>query len=150
MIAQAVNFGVVFLVLYFYAIKPLSKLMKERGEKIQKGIDDSKENAGILLKTKSDYEKVIEKANKEANDIFDKSKKEAEAKKTEMLENAKMEVVSMIENGKKALEAEKKKAVEDAKKEIADLALLAAEKILQGKADTHFDNKTVRDMGNMR
>ena len=33
-IAQAINFGVVFIVLYIFALKPLSKLMNERAEKI--------------------------------------------------------------------------------------------------------------------
>ena len=41
-IAQMINFVIVFVVLYIFALKPLSKLMKERGEKIAKGIDDAK------------------------------------------------------------------------------------------------------------
>ena len=40
-IAQAINFVIVFAVLYFYALKPLSKLMKERSEKISQGLDDA-------------------------------------------------------------------------------------------------------------
>ena len=39
-IAQAVNFGIVFVVLYIFALKPLNKLMAERAEKIKKGVED--------------------------------------------------------------------------------------------------------------
>ena len=49
-IAQAINFGVVFVVLYIFALKPLSKLMAERSEKIKKGIDDAKKSDELLQK----------------------------------------------------------------------------------------------------
>ena len=79
-IAQMVNFGVVFLVLYLYALKPLSKLMSERSEKISKGIDDAKSNAEVLKRTEAEYEKALSKARAEANTIFQEGKAEAEAK----------------------------------------------------------------------
>ena len=49
-IAQMINFGVVFVVLYIFALKPLSKLMTERGEKIETGISDAKKSSKLLQK----------------------------------------------------------------------------------------------------
>lgn len=134
-IAQAVNFAIVFVVLYMFALKPLNKLMAERADKIKKGIDDAKMSATLLENTKKEYDQVLMKARLEANEIFQTTKKEAEKKKSEMMETAKMEVKGIIESGKKSLEMEKVKMVEDAKKEVASLAILAAEKIMgkQGK-----------------
>ena len=134
-IAQMVNFGIVFVVLYFYAIKPLSKIMKERGEKIEKGVKDAKTNAEVLNKTQLEYEEAIAKAKAEANEIFQEGKKEATAKRVAMLEEAKDEVALLVENGKKTLEAEKVKMVEEAKKEIVNLAMLATEKLISNKQD---------------
>jgi F-type H+-transporting ATPase subunit b len=134
-IAQAINFGVVFVVLYIFALKPLSKLMAERSEKISKGIDDAKTNASILEKTEAEYAEAIAKAKAEANKIFQEGKKEAEVKRSEMLEAAKGEVATVIENGKKMLEAEKVKMVEEAKSEIVNLAILATEKLIKSKQD---------------
>ncbi|OGI61240.1 ATP synthase F0 subunit B [Candidatus Nomurabacteria bacterium RIFCSPHIGHO2_01_FULL_38_19] len=132
-IAQMVNFGVVFVVLYIFALKPLSQLMAERKEKIEKGMDDAKLNAEMLLKTNTEYDKALAKAKSEANAIFKEGKKEAEVKKMAMLEEAKVEVSSMIENGKKTLQAEKTKMVEEAKKDIVTLAMLATEKLISSK-----------------
>lgn len=130
-----VNFAIVFVVLYIFALKPLSKLMKERSEKIAKGIDDAKNSALVLEKTAKEYEDVLAKARIEANNIFQSGKKEAEAKKSVMLEEAKAEVAGIIENGKKNLENEKTKMMEDVKKEIVSLAMLATEKLLSDKKD---------------
>ena len=148
-IAQIFNFGIVFVVLYIYALKPLSKLMKERSEKIEKGISDAKSNAETLSKTKAEYEEVLTKARKEAEKIFQEGKKEAEVKKTLMLEKAKNEVAVLVENGKKNLENEKIKMVAEAKKEIASLSVKIAEKILGSKIDVSFDEKTMKELDNI-
>ena len=134
-IAQAVNFGVVFLVLYIFALKPLSKLMAERSEKIAKGVDDAKTNSVLLEKTRQEYENALAQARVEANKIFQEGKKEAEAKRVVMLEEAKKEVSATIENGKKMLEAEKTKMVGEAKNEIINLAMQATEKLMKSKQD---------------
>ncbi len=134
-IAQAINFGVVFVVLYLFALKPLNKLMTERADKIKKGIDDAKVNASILERTEKEYEQALQKARAEANTIFQNAKKEAETKKNSMIEDAKKEVKGIIDGGKKTLEAEKIKMVEEAKKEIVVIAMKATEKLLANKAD---------------
>ena len=42
LIAQFVNFAIVFALLYFFVIKGLMKLMKGRTETIEKGLTDAK------------------------------------------------------------------------------------------------------------
>ncbi|HAS80598.1 MAG: ATP synthase subunit b [Candidatus Nomurabacteria bacterium GW2011_GWE1_32_28] len=149
MIAQAFNFGVVFIVLYVFALKPLIKTMKERTEKIEKGIVDAKKNSEILNNTKAEYEEILVKARNEANNIFQEGRKEAETKKTLMLEKAKEDVVVMIENGKKTLENEKIKMVNEAREEIASISIKIAEKILGSKVDGSFDEKTIKELSNI-
>ena len=134
-IAQAINFGVVFVVLYIFALKPLSKLMAERSQNIAKGIDDAKTNAVLLEKTAKEYENALAKARLEADKIFQDGKQEALNKKATMLEEAKKEVASIIENGKQTLESEKIMMLEEAKKEVINLAMLATKKLLASKED---------------
>lgn len=147
--AQAVNFAVVFAVLYYFALRPLSYLMLKRTEKIVKGIADAKTNAETLAKTHAEYAKAIADAKAEANKIFQDGKKEAEANRAKMLEEARTEVSVLLANGKKALEADKAKMVEEVKKEVVSLAMAAAEKILSEKIDGNFNAKTVKELGNL-
>ncbi len=149
MIAQALNFGVVFFVLYMFALKPLTKIMKERTEKIEKGIKDAKENAEVLNNSKNEYKEVINKAKNEAQTMFQEGKKEAEAKKNQMMEEAKKEVAMMIENGKKTLESEKAKMLSETKSEITSLAVKIAEKLIGSKVDATFDEKTINEIKNL-
>jgi len=123
--------------------------MKERSEKIEKGISDAKSNAEILNNTKAEYEEVLAKARKEADKIFQDGKKEAESKKALMLEKAKEEVAILIEGGKKNLENEKLKIIGEAKEEIASISIKIAEKILSSKIDGSFDEKTMKELKNI-
>ena len=145
-VAQAVNFGVVFAVLYWFALRPLNKLMGERRDKIEKGVEDAKSHALLLSKTKDEYDQAIRNAKAEANNIFEEGKKQAALKKSEMLEAAKMEVAVIIENGKKNLEQEKTKMVEEAKKEISSLAMLAVKKLIEESDVRTYDQKSVNKL----
>ncbi len=148
-IAQAINFAVVFVVLYIFALKPLAKLMAERSEKIAKGIDDAKTNAALLLKAQAEYDTALQKARAEANKIFEEGKKEAEENKVKMLEDAKNQVYAMMESGKSMLQVEKVKMVADAKKEIVGLIIAATEKLVGSKMDEAFNEKTVSELKNL-
>src|SRR3989344_3201647 len=134
-VAQAVNFSIVFIVLYIFALKPLVKLMAERSEKIVRGLNDAKTNATLLEKTRAEYETALQKARTEAEKIFEIGKQESEHQKQKMLDEAKHEGEKTITAGRKTLEHEKIKIVGKAKQEIVSLALLAVEKILKEKKD---------------
>lgn len=149
MIAQAINFIIVFLVLYFLAIKPLKKIMSERTSTIEKGLQDAKDNALLIENSRKDYEAVIAKAKQEAHELFQQGKVEAEEKRQEMLQKAHDEVETMILNGKKSLEAEKSKMIDDAKKEIVSLVVSATEKVLADHKDKSINDKTLKNISKM-
>lgn len=147
--AQAVNFVIVIAVLYFFALKPLNKLMAERSEKISKGVSDAKTNAELLHATKAEYDAALAKARAEATNMLNETRRKADQKRTEMVEEAKTDVAALITNGKKTLEAEKIKMVEEAKKEIVALAVEATRKMLKKESDESLDNKSVKELGKM-
>jgi F-type H+-transporting ATPase subunit b len=148
-IAQVINFAIVLFVLQFLALKPIKKLMKERSEKIEGGLNDAVKNAELLANTKKEYDAIVATARTEAHTIFQEGKKEAEVKKAEMIENAKKEVDTMVINGKKVLESEKAKIIEEAKQEIVSLVVLATEKLLESHPNEKFESKSINQIKNL-
>ena len=146
LVSQVVNFGIIFAVLYFFALKPLKKIMAERTGIIEKGIADAKENAEIVANTQKEYEATIAKAKAEAHEIFQNGKADAEVRKAEMIRMAQDEVNRMVDQGKKNLEAEKIKMVDEAKKEIVSLVVSATEKLLADQADNSTTEKTIKNI----
>ncbi len=149
LIAQAVNFGIILFLLYFFALKPLKKIMNERTSVIEKGIEDAKHNAELITTTRKEYEEAIAKAKSEALVLFQEGKKEAEVKKTEILAQAQADVEAMVASGKKNLEVEKSKMVEEAKSEIVSLVVAATEKILKDQVDHSVTEKAIKNINHI-
>ena len=59
LLAQAINFAIVFAVLYYFVIKPLTKVMAERSRKIEKSLEDAEKVEKRLEQTEEEYNKKI-------------------------------------------------------------------------------------------
>lgn len=150
-IAQAINFAIVFFVLYRYALRPLGTLMEERKNEIEKGLSDAKINADTLSNTQNEYANALLEARKEANEIVSKAKKDAQAEKEKILASAKLEAEKQIAQGKNDLANEKVKMIDEAKKELASLVISATEKVLDGTLkspiSTELIEKSIKEAG---
>lgn len=144
LIAQMVNFAIVFSVLYFFALKPLLKVMKERTETVEKSLDDAKKIEENLERTEEDYNKKLNIAKKEANEVLEKAKNMAEDKKSGMIKKAKEEIGQIIEGEKAKMQVEKEKTLKELKREVADLVVDSIEKILDEKIDTKKDKEIIK------
>ena len=142
-IAQAVNFGIVFFVLYRFAIKPLARAMEERSTKIEHGLKDAKQNSELLINTEKDYEAKLAEARKEGANLIASMKKEVEKERANLMDKAHADVTETIKAGKEALEAEKSKLMESARKEIADLVIMTTEKVLAKGITPEIDKKII-------
>lgn len=142
-IAQAVNFGIVLLVLWKFAYKPILKTLNDRSSKIEKGIKDA-ENSQIKLAEMEKKEKeVLLKAREEAQKIINQAEKTAMVNVQELEIKAKEQSEKTLEEAKKQIEQEKNKAVKEAKSEIAELVMSATEKIIGEKMDSNRDNELI-------
>lgn len=132
-IAQAINFGVVFTVLYIFALKPLSKLMAKRSEKIETGINDAKKSNELLQKATEEYKQNTIKLRQISIDAQKELGKDLEKLRAENVERIKADNDEWTKNRIKQMEIDKKALVESAKSEVMSLAMLAAEKIMRDK-----------------
>ena len=132
-IAQMINFGIVFTVLYIYALKPLGKLMSERGEKIETGIKDAKKSGELLQKASEEYKENTIKLRAMAIDAQKELAKDLEQLRAKNLEKIKIDNDEWAKKRMEQMEIDKKALVESAKNEIVTLAMLAAEKIMENK-----------------
>ena len=144
-IAQLVNFAVVFAVLYYFALKPLKKLMDERSATISGGLDNAKKQEELLKAQQTEYDAVLAKARVEAQNIMKDVKKDAEQKRAQILAMAQDESKAIFENGKKQLGDEKMKMLDDAKKELVTLVVSATSKVLGENVGEKIEAKLVED-----
>jgi F-type H+-transporting ATPase subunit b len=130
---QAVSFIILFVVLYWKAIKPIIAAMDERAQKIDAGLKYAEEMRAQLASTQQQTEAALKEAQLKAQAIVaetQKSSKEfAEKQQKAAIETA----ASLISKAQEAIELEKKKMLAEARTEIARLVVATTERVLAKK-----------------
>lgn len=141
--AQLVNFLIVVGVLWFFALKPLTKTMADRNNEISKGLDDAKEAAERLEKVEAEVKDRLIEAKGQASDILEESKKQGEKSKQEAVEKTKAEVENLIRKAKEQIASEKDSMVTEVKGEVSKMVVVALEKILSEGLSKEIDKKYI-------
>lgn len=142
-VAQLLNFGIVFVVLYFFGIKPMVKNMQKRTDTIEKGLKNAEEFDAKLDKLADEKKKIISDAKKEAQLIVTKSQKLAQDERDEALEKTRAQIETLIGKAKKDVANIKKQAISEIKDESMDLVLDVTKKVLGNAIDIKLDKKVV-------
>lgn len=138
-IAQIINFGIVFFVLYYFILKPLFKVMKERSEKIQNGLKFSEQIEKEMKEIQEKKEHIMFEARRSADSEMENAKKIAEEKKKEIMDDAQLKVNNLLIVAKVNAEDERQRVVNESKQDVIDLAFSVATKVLNKKISDNED-----------
>jgi F-type H+-transporting ATPase subunit b len=150
-IFQMINFTIVFVILYFVALKPILKILDSRSEKIKKGLEDSNRYSFLVKESEEVYKNELERARKDAFVLIQEAKKEAEIQKESIIIEAHGKVERLLNEGKSELERERDGIIKEAKEQMAHVVVDAAEKALddvfsgEGSLDKQLIEKRIHD-----
>ena len=145
LIAQAVNFLIIFLILYFFAFKPISKIMQERTATIEKSLDDAKKIEENLASAEAESQAILSRAQKEYSEIINQANKSAEENRQKLIAKTKEEVAEIIKKEKENIQVEKEAMLKEVRGEVAELVVLATEKIIKEKLDSQKDHEIINN-----
>lgn len=145
-IAQTVNFAIVLGVLYFFAFKPIAKMMAERSQKIEKSLADAKEIEDRLQEAETEKKTIITEAKKAATEILAAADLQGVKRQEEMIKKAKEDIEKIISSEKGKLAAEKAETLKELKAETASLVTLTVEKLLKEKMDGAKDQELIKNL----
>ena len=143
LLAQIVNFGIIFLVLYKFAFGPIAKILRERADTIDKSLKEAKEIETKLAATEQDRIIAINEAKKEAALLMEKAQVMALANKKQLIEKTKAEVAQIVANEKASIVIERETALKELKKDLADLVMAATAKIIDEKMTGAKDKELI-------
>lgn len=143
LLAQVINFLVLFWLLKRFAFKPLSEFLSRRSKKIEQGLADAEEVSIERDKLKTLRAKIVAEAEREAKDILTQARARSQEEMEAFVEKAERRKEELVLQARQEIAKEKVDALEGAKKEIARLVFLATEKVLQEKVDASRDRALV-------
>lgn len=143
LLAQMINFVIVLIVLYKFAYNPILKVLNDRTNRIEKGIQDAEAAGKKLTEMEQKEKEVLIEAKEEARKIIDKAEKTALKNTEDIKISAKEQSGKILEDAKEQIEQEKNKAVKEAKTEISELVMSATEKIIGEKMTSEKDKELI-------
>lgn len=131
LIAQAVNFGVLLVVLTYFLYKPVMKTIGDRQKKIAQGVEDAERASEKLRGADEEATKVVTAAETEAEGIVTSARESATSEKTRIMKEAESRAAAVAADAEARAKESQERALRESEKEIARLAILAAEKTLR-------------------
>ena len=129
-IVSAVNFLVFFAIVWTFAFKPVSGMLADRKSRIEQGLKDAEQARRDRESGESERVATLGEARREANDILARAQKVAQETRDADIAATRDELDRMRVRATAEIEAEKVRAIADVRAEVADLALLAAGKVV--------------------
>lgn len=136
-------FSLLLFLLWKFAWGPITRALEERETTIDSSIQRAEK---ALLEAKSiqaENEKARREAEHEAQRILREARETAERLRGEEVEKTRAQIRQLQEQAQAEIEREKQSALDQLRAEVADLALLAAQKILQENLDADRQRKLV-------
>ncbi len=141
LLAQAINFAVLFWVLRRFAYRPMLDFLEKRATRIEQGLKDA-EAAKVKLGEMEEKEKsVLLQARTEAKSIIALAEAAAKKRDAERALETEARVKQLLSEAEMKIREEKEKAMASAKAEIGALVMLSVEKILREKVDVAKDKE---------
>lgn len=135
LIAQAVNFAIVLVALWYFLYKPVLAAITERQQLVAKGVEDAALASEKLARADDEAQLRVTAADEEAEAIVSAAREAATSEKARLLKEAELRAVAVTRDAEeRAIEAAAK-AKRESEKDIARVAILTAEKILKEKYD---------------
>ncbi len=135
LIAQILNFGILFVLLYVLAYKRILKILDERSSKVKNSIAQTERIQQQAALAEDESKKRIEAAGKEGQEIIGRAVKTGEDIRQQSQQEARREAESLITRARGEIQQERDEAIGELRREFADLTILAAERVIERSLD---------------
>lgn len=142
---KIINFGILVIILYVFARKPLQSFLKNRSETIEKTLKEAKDAKELAKKALAEVEEKLKLKDKEIEQILSAAKRSGEEDRERIINESYILKEKILEQAKTNIEYEVKHAKEAIKAEAVELAMELAEKKLKEKLTKAEQEKLLED-----
>ena len=125
-IVAALNFVVFLVLMWTFAFKPVSAMLNQRRERIERGLKDAEQARADRENAEHERLVTLSEARREANDILARAQKVAQETRDADIAATREELERLRARATDEIAGEKQRALSELRTEVADLALRAA------------------------
>jgi len=146
LVAQLVNFFILFGLLFLVLYKPITKMLRERSERIKESMDQAEQIKEEMARTEQEVKKQLEAARKEGQGMVAQAGQIGEQLKEAARQEARHEAEVIIARARVEIERERDAAIDELRRQFTDLAILAAEKVINETLDKERHRRLIDEV----
>lgn len=139
-LAQLIAFALILYVLVRFLYNPVTTAMDARANTIRTGLAAAEEARKAAEEAQVRTDDQLAEARAQAQEILRQASQTATGLRGQIVAEAKAEAQKVIDRGRIEIDRERQAAIDDLRKVTADLALLAATRVVEKSLDT-TDNR---------
>lgn len=129
-IVSAVNFIVFFYLIYRLVLVPVGRMLDDRRDRIEQGLKDADAARRDRESAADQRQGIIAEARREASDIVARGQRVSDEAREKGLSETQAEIERLRERAVAEIDSERQRALADVRGQVAELALLAAGKVV--------------------
>jgi F-type H+-transporting ATPase subunit b len=140
-----VNFIILLAILYKFLFPPVLKMLDERQARIRESMERAEALQAESARAAETVREQLEEARREGQNIINTANQIAERLKQERQDQAQAEYEAILRRAQEDAARERERAFAELRTQVADLAVLAAERIIHRQLDPASQRQLVEE-----
>lgn len=146
LIVYLVNFTLLLIILYFFAYKPILRMLDQRTARIKESMDQAERMREQSAHAQEEIKAQLEATRKEGQAIVAQASQIGERLKEEARQEARQEAEILLSRARREIGREKEEAIRQLRQEFVEIAVLAAEKVVKESLDKKVHQKLIEEV----
>jgi F-type H+-transporting ATPase subunit b len=144
-VGQLVSFLILLGLLVYFGYKPIRKMLDERSGRIREGMEQAEAIKKEYEHAQVEVREQISKARQEGQGMVAQAEKLGDRLREEARDEARREAQAITDRVRVELERERDKLIDELRGEFVDIALLAAEKVINETLDKERHRRLIEE-----
>ncbi|MGD0113244.1 MAG: F0F1 ATP synthase subunit B [Armatimonadota bacterium] len=142
---QVVGFVILFLLLRRYLFGPLMSVITQRQQEIAEGLEAGERARTELARIDQERAQALAEAREQGREQVRQAVREGEHARERIVTEAREEAQALRQRAQQAIALERDEAELALRQQVVDLALMAADKAVLRRLDTHTQKQVIDD-----
>ncbi len=145
LLAQAVNFGIIFVLLTVFLWRPIVNMLDARSAKIAKGLEDAAAAANARLNAEQEAEKIKAQARADVQKMIDDARGRGEDVAKSIEAEARTEAQKIVEQARLSATGERDQQLSGLRTQVADISVAIAQRLIGETLDQNRQQALIND-----
>ena len=135
LLVYLVNFTLLLAILYVVGYKPILRILNQRTERIRGSLEEAEQIRAESEARQEEMKREMDQARQEGQVLITQARELADRYRDEERQKAKEEAEAFLTRARSDIERERDNAIEEVRQQFADLAITAAERVVERSLD---------------